>query len=103
MLEKQLTPAMRAARDRVAVALDDEAIAPSLDWHEAECGCDPENPECQAVPPAEGQFLLSEWVVILAWTHAETGETWYTRLPSQNQSTHGRVGLLTMGLDGFSD
>ena len=100
MKENDLTPAMQQARASVHAALSDEAISPTSDWHAIDCGCD--DTLCPLQPPT-GPWLLTEWVAVLAFVNAETGESWMTRLPSEKLPVHHRSGLLHEGLHGFDD
>lgn len=53
-------------------------------------------------PPA-GNWLCSEWVMIVNWMDADTGAAFLTRIGSANLQGAHRAGLLHEGLYGFDD
>lgn len=88
---------MATAREGVAAALGEAAIAPER-WHDRDCGCD--DPACRYRPPP-GPWLVTEWVALVAFVNADTGDIYILRLPSEGLPRYRRDGLLHHGLYGM--
>lgn len=56
-------------------------------------------PDAQG-PITAGQPLLSEWIAVLCWVDAD-GDSFLTRIGSDNLLAHHADGLLHSGLYGF--
>lgn len=82
--DEGLTPEQEAAREVVHGALRDtaETLGP------------------QGQGGMAGPWLLSEWVLVCSWTHAESGEATLTRLGVNGGLAHHRNGLLHEALYG---
>lgn len=81
----------QSARDAVlriqsAIEAEEESLGPQSEFARLQAEDDPDELPRNA--------MLSEWVVVAAYTDMETGECWRVRWVSPNLPTHHSNGLL---------
>lgn len=97
--DDRLTEEQKEARQKVHVLLSELAdlIGPAGMMDIEDFG---DNEEVE--PPPTGVFL-NEWVLVINWTSVDDGESYITRLGSENMPIHHRTGLLYEALNSFQD